>query len=48
MEKKSTIAIYEKDLNTIKAFYAQHPDLNSLADALRVAIEYSNAHGALK
>ena len=47
-EAKSTIAIYASDLSKIKALYESHKELNSLADALRVAIEYADAHGALK
>lgn len=47
-EPKSTIAIFAKDLELIKVFYERHPELNSLADALRVPIEYANSHGALK
>lgn len=47
-ELKSTIAIYAADLSKIKAFYESHKELPSLADALRVAVEYADAHGALK
>ena len=44
-EKKSTVAIYAKDLEIVKAFYEKHPALPSLADAVRVAVEFTNAHG---
>jgi hypothetical protein len=47
-ESKSTIAIYASDLSKINVFYESHKELNSKADALRVAIEYADAHGALK
>ena len=46
-EKKGTIAIFASDLEKVKALYAKHPELNSLADALRVPIEYADSHGAL-
>ena len=46
-EQKGTIAIFASDLEKVKAFYAKHPELNSLADALRVPIEYADSHGAL-
>lgn len=47
-EKKSTVAIYERDLRTVKDFYEKHPQLNSLADAVRVAVEFTNAHGGFQ
>ena len=48
-EKKSSIAIFLSDLEKVKGFYAKHPaEFQSLADALRVIVEYCDAHGVLK
>ena len=48
-EKKSSIAIFPSDLEKVKAFYAKHrAEFPSLADALRVIVEYADAHGVLK
>lgn len=48
MEPKTTSPIFAKDYEIIKSFKAKHPECPSLADALRVAIEYANAHGVFQ
>jgi len=47
MEQETTIRVYTKDLNVIKTFMAKKRILKT-ADGVRIAIEYANAHGALK
>jgi hypothetical protein len=47
MEAKTTTMIFKSDLRTIRIFKAKHPELDTMADALRVAIQYADAHGAL-
>lgn len=50
MEEKSTVAIYKKDLDLVKPFYERHKgrEFSSLPDAMRVIVEYANAHGVLQ
>jgi hypothetical protein len=47
MEEKTTIAIFQKDCDIIIDFQ-NRKGLKTRCDALRIAIEYANAHGALK
>jgi hypothetical protein len=42
-----TCPIYAGDLEKVRAF-KERKGLKKLADALRVCIEFSDAHGALK
>ncbi|MCK9593352.1 MAG: hypothetical protein M0Q91_15210 [Methanoregula sp.] len=51
-EKKVSVAIYVSDLDLVKAyfkknfakFYEQKGETPSLADAIRVCVEFANAH----
>lgn len=44
MEKLTSCSIYPSDLEKVKGFVEQKK-LNSRADALRICIEYAQAHG---
>lgn len=46
-EAKGSAQIYDKDLVLIKDFM-QRRKIQYVRDALRICIEYANAHGALK
>jgi hypothetical protein len=46
-EQEVTVRIYSKDLFVIGKFMEKH-GIKKNADGIRVAIEYANAHGALK
>jgi hypothetical protein len=46
-EKVRTISIYDNDLLTVVEFQNRR-GLKTRHDAIRVCIEYANAHGALK
>jgi hypothetical protein len=46
-EQEVTVRIYSKDLFIIEKFMEKH-GIKKNADGIRVAIEYANAHGALK
>lgn len=48
MEVKSSTMIYQKDLQKVKVFKAKHPELTTNADALRVIIEYADAHKGME
>ena len=45
-EMKGSCPIYLKDLGIVKDF-KKEKKLKTLADSLRVIIEYANSHGAL-
>jgi predicted house-cleaning noncanonical NTP pyrophosphatase (MazG superfamily) len=47
MEEMKTIPIYARDLEKVREF-KESKGLNKLADAVRICIEFSDAHGALK
>jgi methyl coenzyme M reductase subunit C-like uncharacterized protein (methanogenesis marker protein 7) len=47
MEQEVTAKVYSKDLNIVRAFMSKNGIVKT-ADGIRVAIEYANAHGALK
>jgi hypothetical protein len=47
MEQETTAKVYTKDLNLVRAFMVKNGIVKT-ADGIRVAIEYANAHGALK
>lgn len=47
MEHETTAKVYTKDLNIVRAFMSNNGIVKT-ADGIRVAIEYANAHGALK
>ena len=46
MEEMKTIPIYARDLKKVREF-KERKGLNKLADAIRICIEFSDAHGAL-
>lgn len=48
MDVKSSTMIYAKDLQKVKVFKAKHPELLTNADALRVIIEYAEAHKGME
>lgn len=48
MEQKSSTMIYAKDLQKVKVFKAKHPELVTNCDALRVIIEYAEAHKGME
>jgi hypothetical protein len=47
MEQEQTAKVYSKDLNIVRAFMVRNGIVKT-ADGIRIAIEYANAHGALK
>ena len=53
MEQTVTTRVYTKDMFTIGRFIEKYPtmpngDKTLIRDVIRIAIEYANAHGALK
>lgn len=48
MDVKSTTMIYQADLQKVRVYKAKHPELVTNADALRVIIEYAEAHKGLE
>lgn len=47
MEEIKTIPIYSKDLKKVRDF-KDRKGITKLADAIRICVEFSDAHGALK
>ena len=47
MNKPSTVPIYESDLVYVRRFRDQKK-LKNLAEAMRVIVEYANAHGVFQ
>lgn len=45
-EKVTTVPIYKKDMEKLRAF-RDRKGLRILADAVRVCIEYTDSHGGL-
>lgn len=50
MEEKKTVTMYKKDYDLLMPFYERHKgrEFASLPDAMRVLVEYANAHGVLQ
>lgn len=53
MEQTVTARLYSKDMLTIGRFLEKHPTMPNgektlIRDVIRIAIEYCEAHGALK
>jgi hypothetical protein len=46
-EKITTVPIYKKDMEKLRAF-RDKKGLRILADAVRICIEFTDAHGGLK
>jgi hypothetical protein len=46
-EQTATARVYSKDLLKLGNFMEKHPGMKT-ADAIRVCVEYTDAHGALK
>jgi hypothetical protein len=46
-EEVKTIPIYTRDLKKVRKF-KERKGIEKLADAIRICIEFSDAHGALK
>jgi len=47
LEHVVSIPIYESDLEKVRKF-KERRELKKLADAIRICVEFSDAHGALQ